>query len=145
MEHLLVTRVSDQPKGSSSMIIEDADESYTCNELVLTLESLDAKKFTNPLEVDQGHHIAYFDKEALEFPLSVRKWKKGDYFYPLGMTGKKKLSKFFKDEKYSLLEKENIWLLCSANHIIWVIGKRMDDRYKISNKTKNILKASFTT
>lgn len=144
-EHLLLTRVSDQPKNDSSIIIENIDDSYTFNEHVLTLESLDAKKFANPLEEDQGHHIAYFDKEALEFPLSVRKWKKGDYFYPLGMTGKKKLSKFFKDEKYSLLEKENIWLLCSANHIIWVIGKRMDDRYKISNKTKNILKASFTT
>ncbi len=60
------------------------------------------------------------------------------------MSGKKKLSKFFKDEKYSLLQKENIWLLCSGTHIIWVIGKRIDNRYIVSNKTKNILKATIT-
>jgi len=58
------------------------------------------------------------------------------------MKGKKKLSKFFIDEKYSLFQKENIWLLCSGSDVIWVIGKRMDDRYKITDKTIHILKAT---
>ena len=84
--------------------------------------------------------IVYIDKSLLTFPLTVRKWEKGDYFYPLGMRGKKKLSKYFKDEKLSLLEKENIWLLCSENEIVWVINNRLDDRFKITNNTKNILK-----
>ncbi len=82
----------------------------------------------------------YLDKNKIEYPLTVRKWEKGDYFYPIGLQGKKKLSKYFKDEKISVLEKENIWLLCDQNKIVWVIGKRMDDRFKITKDTKEILK-----
>lgn len=81
----------------------------------------------------------YLDKGKIKFPLSVRKWKEGDYFYPIGLQGKKKLSKFFKDEKLSVLDKENIWLLCDQNKIVWIIGERMDDRVKITEKTKEIL------
>ena len=72
----------------------------------------------------------YVSKESLTFPLIVRKWENGDYFYPAGMQGKKKLSKYFKDEKLSLLEKQDQWLLCDANNtIIWVLGLRKDARY----------------
>ena len=81
------------------------------------------------------------DKNLLNFPLIVRRWEKGDYFYPIGMQGKKKLSKYFKDEKISVLEKKNIWLLCTNdNDIVWVIGRRLDDRFKITEKTIEILK-----
>jgi tRNA(Ile)-lysidine synthase len=86
-------------------------------------------------------NIIYVDKYLLNFPLSFRKWQKGDYFYPYGMNGqKKKVSKFFKDEKLSLFEKENAWLLCSENQIIWVIGKRLDHRFAVTNQTTSILK-----
>lgn len=85
----------------------------------------------------------FIDKNLLKYPLSVRKWKKGDYFYPIGMHGKKKLSKYFKDEKMSLLEKEQTWLLCSNNEIVWVIGKRLDNRYKATEKTPAILKVEI--
>ena len=77
--------------------------------------------------------------EKLNYPLILRKYKEGDYFYPVGMKGKKKLSKFFKDEKYSLLEKENQWLLCSDTDIVWVIGKRVDARYAAPSTTQNPL------
>ncbi len=80
------------------------------------------------------------DADSIQFPLTVRKWQKGDFFYPIGLKGKKKLSKFFKDEKLSLLDKENTWLLCSENDIIWVIGKRLDDRFKVTKNTSKILK-----
>ena len=72
----------------------------------------------------------YVDKDLLKYPLIIRKWQNGEYLYPTKMQGKKKLSKFFKDDKFSLLEKENTWLLCNANNeIIWVINHRQDRRF----------------
>lgn len=80
------------------------------------------------------------DFDKLSYPIHLRKWKKGDVFYPIGLNGKKKLSKYFKDEKFSLLEKENTWLLCSNNEIVWVVGKRLDERFKVTQNTSTILK-----
>lgn len=89
----------------------------------LTLEEVTEQSIPNKKSI-------YVSKEILTFPLVVRKWENGDYFYPLGMQGKKKLSKYFKDEKLSLLEKQKQWLLCDANNaIIWVLGMRKDTRY----------------
>lgn len=85
-------------------------------------------------------HVIYVDKTKISFPLIIRKWENGDVFYPAGMHGKKKLSKYFKDEKISLLEKKQIWLLCNNNNeIIWVINKRQDQRF-ISNKLNTAIK-----
>jgi tRNA(Ile)-lysidine synthase len=81
---------------------------------------------------------AFLDFDKLEFPLEIRKWRPGDIFYPLGMKGKKKLSDFLINNKVSLLQKENTWLLASAGQIAWVIGMRIDDRFKITPKTKRI-------
>ncbi|PWA04007.1 tRNA lysidine(34) synthetase TilS [Flavobacterium psychrotolerans] len=83
----------------------------------------------------------FVDEDKLQFPLLLRRWREGDYFQPFGMEGKsKKVSKFFKDEKLSLLEKENVWILCSNDQIVWIVGMRQDDRFRIENTTKNILK-----
>ena len=83
----------------------------------------------------------FVDEDKLWYPLVLRRWKDGDTFQPFGMEGKsKKLSKFFKDEKLSLIEKEKTWLLCSDNEIVWIVGIRQDERFKIKNTTKNILK-----
>lgn len=82
----------------------------------------------------------YVDKSLLKYPLTIRQWQEGDYFYPLGMTGKKKLSKYFKDQKLSLLDKENVWLLYSGNHMVWVINRRADSRFKITQHTKEIIR-----
>jgi tRNA(Ile)-lysidine synthase len=86
----------------------------------------------------------FVDKDKLERPLIVRSFKKGDLFYPSGMRGKKKISKYFKDEKLSLIEKENCSLLCSGNDIVWVINRRADRRFEVSENTTNILKITFT-
>ncbi|MFH6770114.1 tRNA lysidine(34) synthetase TilS [Gaetbulibacter aquiaggeris] len=97
--------------------------------------------FEEVSKIENTHsNIIYVDESQIKFPLSVRKWQEGDYFFPLGMKGKKKLSKYFKDEKLSLIDKENTWLLCSEDSIIWVIGKRADDRFKVTENTKQILK-----
>jgi len=82
----------------------------------------------------------FVDYEKLKYPLELRKWREGDSFQPFGMHGSKKISKFFKDEKFSLHDKSDVWILASADEkIIWIVGKRMDDRFKITTKTKNIL------
>ena len=91
-----------------------------------------------------SERILYLDKETLKDSLTIRKRKKGDYFYPYGMKGKKKLlSKYFKDEKMDLIAKENQWLLCVEDAIAWVIGRRADDRFRVTEKTKKIIKISF--
>ena len=87
----------------------------------------------------------FVDEDILQFPLIIRKWQEGDFFYPFGMNGKKKLSKFFKDEKFSLIDKSKTWLLCSDNEIVWVIGSRQDERFKVTNTTTKILKINYTT
>ncbi|MGB1079763.1 MAG: tRNA lysidine(34) synthetase TilS [Flavobacteriaceae bacterium] len=69
------------------------------------------------------------DGSKLSFPLVLRRWDEGDVFYPTGMKGKKKLSKFFKDEKMSAVEKKNQWVLCHKNDVIWIVGKRLDRRF----------------
>lgn len=84
-----------------------------------------------------------FDGSKLTFPLTIRKWKEGDFFYPIGLKGKKKVSKYFKDEKFSQLQKEQTWLLCSNNEIVWIVGHRIDDRFKISANTQIIFKIHY--
>ena len=107
-------------------------------ELPLQLEQQTVDKITTTTD-----NILYVDKETLNHRLSVRKWENGDYFYPLGMQGKKKISKFFKDEKMDLISKERQWLLCSGEDIVWVIGRRADGRFKVSGKTNTILKITW--
>ncbi|GLB52345.1 tRNA(Ile)-lysidine synthase [Neptunitalea chrysea] len=89
---------------------------------------------------ERGESIIYVDREKLNLPLIVRKRENGDYFYPFGMRGKKKVSKFYKDEKYSVIDKDTQWLLCSGTDIIWIIGKRADQRFSVTNITTSILK-----
>lgn len=141
-EQLLLSPFQKRDNILISNKVYESDQRIELNDISIHFETIAPINIEN---VNSDSFTANFDKNLLTFPLEVRKWKKGDYFYPIGMKGKKKLSKFFKDEKYSLLQKENIWLLCSGLDVIWVIGKRMDDRYKITNKTIHILKATVET
>ena len=79
------------------------------------------------------------DNDKLKFPLEIRKWKSGDYFYPDGIDGKKKVSKYYKDSKLNLFQKEAQWLLCSNNKIVWIVGLRGDKRFKFKSNSKNKL------
>ena len=100
---------------------------------------------TNGFTVQSVTDIAQLDADAIGFPLLLRPWKTGDYFYPLGMPRKKKkLSRFLIDQKISIAQKEQVWVLETDKKIIWVLGMRIDDRFKITGSTKNILEISYS-
>jgi tRNA(Ile)-lysidine synthase len=94
-------------------------------------------------EVPRSNEMAILDFDTLYFPLMIRGWEQGDYFYPLGMKQKKKISDFLIDEKINRLEKEKLCVLLSGNQIVWLIGKRIDNRFKITNQTNKILKINL--
>ena len=123
-----------------SKIIEKETIETSIDSSVISIEIPIKMCFCVTHEVDYNDNInnAYLDFEKLQFPLTIRAWKKGDKFIPLGMSCYKKLSDFFIDIKLSLLNKEKVYLLCSGKDIIWVIGYRIDDRYKVTSKTKKM-------
>ena len=126
----------------SKILVEDEVGTYFIakeqQEISIPLK-LTFKSVANP--AFESNKIIFVDGDKLQYPLELKRWQEGDSFQPFGMGGKsKKLSKFFKDEKLSLLEKEQCWLLWSANTLVWIIGLRQDERFKITENTTNILK-----
>jgi tRNA(Ile)-lysidine synthase len=95
-------------------------------------------KVTSDKTIIYDNDIAQLDVERLRFPLTLRKWKEGDKFMPLGMKKFKKLSDFFIDNKFSIIDKQEQWLLCSDVDIVWLVGCRIDERYKLATNTKKV-------
>jgi tRNA(Ile)-lysidine synthase len=124
---------------AANILIEETDKTIQFLNGQLKIEKLSA--FNHKLSTDNS--IATLDADEITFPLLLRKWKQGDYFYPLGMKKKKKLSRFFIDQKLSLAEKENSWVIEMNKTIAWIVGKRIDDRFKITPKTKNIIRITL--
>ena len=91
-------------------------------------------------DLDQGENVALLDADKLKFPLRVRRWQEGDWFIPFGMSGRKKLSDYLIDKKVSMAEKSRQFVLLSGDDIVWVIGRRLDDRFAITRKTENVLR-----
>ena len=127
-EYILITKISKE--NVSYEILENQHK-------IITPFTMELSKSTDR-KVAKARVKAKLDFDKLKFPLVLRKWKKGDKFMPLGMQTFKKLSDFFIDNKYSLIAKQQQWILCSADDIIWIVGDRIDDRFKITTQTKNV-------
>ncbi|MDH8702139.1 tRNA(Ile)-lysidine synthase [Dysgonomonadaceae bacterium PH5-43] len=122
-EHILI-------KDRNKFFIKKQDVSDASYPLNLQTEIKDISE----VEITKDNNIAYFDYDKLKLPLTMRRWQAGDKFVPFGMTGFQKLSDYFNNNKFNKFEKENTWLLCSGEDIIWIVGHRTDNRYRL-NKT----------
>ena len=136
-KHLIVDEI--EPNNTLEFSIDESTKSI---DVPINLKFTILAKhddFTISKKIDKIH----IDADKIKFPLTLRKWRKGDSFHPFGMNKSKKLSDFFINEKINRNQKEEIWLLVSENKIVWIVGLRMDDRFRITEKTKNILEISL--
>ena len=122
--------------GQEALVTGRAPYSIASTAGMLTFECLPAGELV--LSKEPG--CAQLDYDRLVFPLLIREWQQGDYFYPFGLRGKKRLSDYFTDLKLSLFEKERALLVTSGDKICWVAGHRIDERFKITGKTKTVLR-----
>jgi tRNA(Ile)-lysidine synthase len=121
--------------GEKSVFMLQEDDREIHFPLCMTLTFED---FHENYEIVKDENRAYFDAKLLHFPLQIRKWEKGDKFIPFGMNEFQKLSDYFSNHKFSKPEKDNTWLLCSDKNIIWIIGNRTDNRYRIKKETQKV-------
>ena len=108
-----------------------------CGNSVLYYEYCDIDTIKN---FGVPEHIAQIDADRLQFPLTLRRWQEGDWFVPFGMTGRKKVSDFLVDTKVSVAEKQRQFVLVSGGEIAWLVGRRIDDRYRLTPETENVLR-----
>jgi tRNA(Ile)-lysidine synthase len=125
-----------QTEQAQTLAIDEDENKIVFENGALVFEHLNNKNTQLPNDPS----MAFIDRANLQFPLILRKWKKGDYFYPLGLRKKKKLARFFIDQKLSLTDKEKVWVLESNKKIVWVVGLRIDDRFKITEATRHVLR-----
>lgn len=129
------------PAGTTAakhFLLGPDDHILTFGDHTLTVEQV-----SSPGSISSDKNVAQLDARHIRYPLLLRQWKAGDYFYPLGMKKKKKLSRFLIDQKVSLIEKEDIWVLESDGKILWVVGHRIDERFRISERTGAMLRITY--
>ena len=124
------------PESKNQIFYVESDDI----ELFAPFDLIVGKVGGDDFQIVKSSKVACLDMDKLEFPLLIRKWQQGDYFQPLGMTGFKKISDFLIDEKIPVHQKENTWLLCSGQKVVWVMGHRIDNRFKITEETRQVLK-----
>lgn len=131
-EHLIISPI--HRKSVENLLINEGAESVERDDFVLTFEKEDAKYF----ELINDKNQAALDFHILTFPLTLRKWEPGDWFIPLGMSHKKKLSDFMIDRKIPLNLKDKVHVITSGKSIVWVVGHRIDDRFKVTKDTRSV-------
>lgn len=133
-------------EAAKHIIVEERDRRVQFAAGSLELKKVAVADVQVPASGSSGtdNLIAHIDLRDIGFPLLLRPWRAGDYFYPLGMKKKKKVARFLIDQKVSKTEKENVWVLECNKRIVWVVGMRIDDRFRITDASKDILKIGFT-
>lgn len=130
-KHLVISALNEIP--SAAVIIEEEGRYLFAGGTLCV-------RATSQEDISRNENIASINASLVEYPLILRPWRTGDYFYPLGMQKKKKVSRFLIDKKLSLAEKERIWVVEMDKKIIWVVGHRIDDRFKITDNTTAVLR-----
>ena len=134
--------VKDRDQLLLSPIVREDEKEYFIQENDNFLEfpfrmEINLRTNDNPIVIDKNANIACLDYDRLQFPLTLRRWKIGDKFMPIGMKHFQKLSDFFTNCKFSKIQKEKTWILTSGGEIVWVVNYRIDERFKVKNTTKN--------
>ena len=129
---------------AKNILIKEDDVEIHFQEGKLQIRKEELYKPLSEFTQSGSANTAMLDAASITFPLLLRQWKQGDYFYPLGMNHKKKLSKFFIDQKISMTDKEKIWVVESNKRIIWIVNRRIDNRFKISAGTEQILRIELS-
>lgn len=123
-------------KDRELLLIQPLNEKQEDTPPTLTMEE---RAYTPDFIIPREKEWACFDADKLQQPLSIRKWKTGDVFVPFGMKGKKLVSDYLTDRKFSRLKKEQQWVLCSGEEIAWLIGERTDNRFRVEKNTQHII------
>lgn len=133
-DELIITPIQNDKKD---IYYIDKDEQFIEEPIPLKIS---VERYTPDYKIPTTKDIGVFDFDLIKFPFVLRHWIRGEYFKPLGLNGLKKVSDFFIDEKMSIPEKENAWILSSENKVAWIVGRRIDDRFKLTPDTKLVLR-----
>ncbi|MFI3278676.1 MAG: tRNA lysidine(34) synthetase TilS [Rikenellaceae bacterium] len=134
-EEVLITKVPNDDSCEVSMDIT-AHRSY-CGNMILHHDIIDIDLIET---LNVADNIALIDADKLNAPITLRRWHEGDWFIPFGMSGKKKVSDFLVDQKVSIPEKQRQFVMLCGDDIIWLIGRRLDNRFRLENSTENVLR-----
>ncbi|MEJ8756207.1 tRNA lysidine(34) synthetase TilS [Pontibacter sp. H259] len=122
-----------------SIVINEGDTQVEAGNLYFNIKYIDGDKY----KLNTKQHIAALDAEQLKFPLKLRGWQEGDWFVPLGMNGKKKISDFLIDKKVPANLKSQTLVLVSDQSIAWIVNQRLDNRFKVTDKTQKVVEISL--
>lgn len=138
--NIMVTRIQDE--DDCEVVVERDDMRSYCGNAVLYYEHTD---IDNVSEYHLPSDVALIDEGKLQYPLRLRRWRDGDTFIPFGMAGRKKVGDYLTDQKVPIVERKRQFVLVSGEDIVWVVGRRTDDRFRIGNNTEDILKVTKLT
>ena len=138
--NILIARIEEE--DDCEVIVERDDMRSYCGNSVLYYEHTD---IDNVSEYHLPSDVALIDEAKLQYPLRLRRWREGDTFIPFGMAGRKKVGDYLTDQKVPIVERKRQFVLVSGEDIVWVVGRRTDDRFRVGANTENILKVTKYT